>query len=161
MSFTSPSQSNKFNVYRIKLNRHSEPSFNKSKSALANNTSLLKNTPLLGNAKTNQAKLESSNLKKTIKWDTYYKNILKKIEKNKYYPMKERKKKRAGSVSITFSINKIGQILAISINKASDWPKLNEAALNAVTNSAPFPRFPVGLNKNQLTITSKIVFDIN
>jgi len=160
MTFTSQSQSN-FNRYQIKLHSYSEPSLNNLKSTLATDKGLEKHNTSLGEGKINQTKVESSNQKHITNLESYYKDILKKIEKNKYYPIKERKKRRTGSVTITFSINKMGELLELSIHEASNWANLNEAALKAVSKSAPFPKFPVGLNKKKLTMTSKIIFDIN
>ena len=83
-----------------------------------------------------------------------------KIERFKKYPDDARKKSIEGRVVVQFVITQDGQLSSLKIVKQSRYEALNQAALNAVSEAAPFSPPPSTLFTTPLCLKLTIVFEI-
>jgi TonB family protein len=68
-------------------------------------------------------------------------NVVEKIQKNWTIPSSQEDEAK-NAVEVTVSIGKNGDLLNLSIRNSSAHPALDQAALNAIRMSAPFPELP-------------------
>ncbi len=76
----------------------------------------------------------------------YISSLVGLIEKNKIYPYKARLKRIEGSSVVGFTLYKDGSISNLKIITSSKQDVLDQAALQAVKKSSPFPVPPSSLN---------------
>ncbi|MGL4524167.1 MAG: energy transducer TonB [Spirochaetia bacterium] len=86
---------------------------------------------------------------------TYIGQVIAQLSANKYYPESERRREREGRVLVAFTIYPDGSVANIHIKDESLYTLLNQAAIDTVKKSAPFP--PFESKKNQLDM--QVVID--
>ena len=91
---------------------------------------------------------------------SYLEMVRLKIEQHKSYPDMAKVRQIEGSVTIRFVITPEGGVRAVEIAKTSRHMVLDTAALNAVKDSAPFPRPPRHLFKGEIPLELTIVFEL-
>jgi TonB family protein len=80
------------------------------------------------------------------------------IAKAKYYPPLARKRGWEGKPIIEFRLARNGELLSSSIASYSPYEILNEAALGAVKNAVPYPKFPEALKLDSIRFKLPISF---
>lgn len=90
----------------------------------------------------------------------YFDMMRLKIEGNKRYPESGKKRQQEGRVRVRLVIDREGRLSSLKIVKGSRHKVLDRAALNAVRNSAPFPRPPASLLKEPLKLELTINFQL-
>jgi protein TonB len=90
-----------------------------------------------------QRVLDKEALEQAIK-DQYRKTLKQTVERNLRYPLAARLAGETGKPSVRFSLATDGSIHSIVIGRSSGHPGLDDAALDAVRRSAPFPPSPFG-----------------
>lgn len=85
-------------------------------------------------------------------FENYRTYALKRITAKKMYPMKSRAKGQEGNVKLRVEIDTDGTLLKAEVTRPCEFDELNEAALSAVTKSAPFKKMPAGSKKIALNI---------
>ena len=103
--------------------------------------------------KTDSSKLEAFENKYLLK-------LKKEIEKNKEYPSIAKRLNQTGKVYLNFTIKQNGEIINVKIAKKTKFKRLNNAALEILSNIQKFDPIPKELNKTQWTITVPIVYKI-
>ena len=88
----------------------------------------------------------------------YVSDLLKKIGKNTRYPKRALERNQAGSVRITVVINRQGAVLSSSLLDGSQYSSLNDAALEAISQSAPFPPMPDAITGANFEFTVPTTF---
>jgi periplasmic protein TonB len=83
-----------------------------------------------------------------------------KIESHKQYPAAARNRQLQGRVKVSFVINPDGSLESVSVVDGSRYDTLNQAALAAVRDSAPFPRPPRHLFSGPVSMEIVIVFEL-
>lgn len=83
---------------------------------------------------------------------SYYYELLSSIEKNKFYPLKAKKRGQEGEVVLEISILKDGKISRVKIIKSSGISTLDRAAFLAVNKIKQFKPFPLSLTLNSTTV---------
>jgi len=83
-----------------------------------------------------------------------------KIESRKKYPEDARKKHIEGKVLVRFLITRDGQLSSLQVVKGSGHKQLDQAALKAVEDAAPFSAPPSNLFNGPLHLELSIVFEI-
>ncbi len=83
-----------------------------------------------------------------------------KIQSNQAYPEKARRRHEEGNVRVFFIIDRNGNVVSLKIRKPSRYRELNQAALEAVKKSAPFPSPPSSLFKGDLKLELTIQFEL-
>ncbi len=91
----------------------------------------------------------------------YAKRVRDRIEAEKDYPSRARRGGVEGVVSVQFTIGHGGEAGAVSVAQTSGSKILDNAALDAVRNAAPFPPLPAELGKNEFTLRVSIVFRLD
>lgn len=94
-------------------------------------------------ASTNSKELEAN----------YISTELERIAENVKYPPGARILKKSGKVIVEFDVSKDGKVLAIRDKESSRHRELNQAIHAAVKGSEPYPPLPIGVKKEQLTLT--------
>ena len=90
----------------------------------------------------------------------YVEKIIARIERKKTYPTRARELKMEGVVVIRMKISRNGVLSMVHVVKSSKIQMLDDAALNAVKNAAPFEKFPEIIDNNSLSIETPIEFEI-
>ncbi|RJP77327.1 MAG: energy transducer TonB [Desulfobacteraceae bacterium] len=90
----------------------------------------------------------------------YFDMVRMKIESSKRYPANAKENGREGQVNVRFVITMDGQISSLEIVKNSNHADLDQAAIEAVGNAAPFPRPPAGLFKDKIRVEIAILFEL-
>lgn len=83
-----------------------------------------------------------------------------KIESHKLYPTAARNRQLQGRVKVSFIINPDGSLVEVSVIDGSRHETLNQAALAAVQDAAPFPRPPRRLFSGPVSMEIVIVFEL-
>jgi protein TonB len=83
------------------------------------------------------------------------------IEQNKYYPLKSKRLRQQGDVTVGFTLKKDGQIEAVKLIKSAGYPGLDQAALDAILKIGHYQPIPNELNTAKLDITQSIKFELN
>lgn len=92
--------------------------------------------------------------------DSYLSMVKLKIENQKRYPEEARHRQIEGRVMVKFVITAEGDIKALEIMKKSRSLLLDEAAIKAVKDAAPFPRPPKKYFKGEIALVITVVFDL-
>ncbi|HYZ61144.1 MAG TPA: energy transducer TonB, partial [Acetobacteraceae bacterium] len=71
------------------------------------------------------------------------------------YPEEARRRAEQGTVLIRFTVNRDGQVLAVSLVQGSGSPALDEAA-QAILRGARLPPFTADMPEGQTTVTVPI-----
>lgn len=92
--------------------------------------------------------------------EDYKEMVLRKIEREKKYPMSDDGTYKEAIVSLSFIINPDGTIRDLKIVKPCPYKELNMAALQAVRDSVPFPRPPANIYKGGVEIPLNLNFEL-
>jgi len=90
----------------------------------------------------------------------YYHMVQMKIEAYKQYPATARKQNQEDRVTVCFIIGPDGAISDLKILKGSRFKTLDQAALDAVKNCAPFPRPPPVFFDGPLKLQLTLLFEL-
>ena len=90
----------------------------------------------------------------------YFDMLRMRIESRKKYPDSARKRQIEGNVKVEFTVATDGNVSDIKILKTSRHPDLDQAALLAVKDAAPFPRPPASLFKDKFRLELAIFFEL-
>lgn len=82
------------------------------------------------------------------------------IEENKIYPKTAKRLNQTGKVFVSFVITKDGKIKNIKITKSSNFDRLNEAAMEILSQIDKFEAIPEKLKKEQFEITIPISYEL-
>lgn len=92
--------------------------------------------------------------------DTYMREILLKIERNKQYPLKARTRRIEGKVIVGFNLLADGTIHPPEVVSPSGYDVLDRCALQAVIRAAPFLPPPKGLIAGEVLLEVVLVFQL-
>jgi periplasmic protein TonB len=90
----------------------------------------------------------------------YVSDLLKKIRSNTRYPKRALERNQAGSVRISVVVNRAGRVISTSLLEGSQFEQLNEAAMEAINQSAPFPPMPDAVAGNSFEFTVPTTFTL-
>ena len=91
---------------------------------------------------------------------SYLEMVRLRIERYKRYPQIARAKNIEGSVTIRFVITPEGAVREVEVAKRSGNKTLDQAALKAVQDAAPFPKPPGHLFEGKVPLELTIVFEL-
>ena len=92
--------------------------------------------------------------------NSYLEMVRLKIERYKSYPGMAKARQIEGSVTVRFVITPEGGVRAVEIAKTSSHMVLDEAALRAVKDAAPFPTPPKHLFEGEIPLEVTMVFEL-
>ncbi len=90
----------------------------------------------------------------------YVSDLLKKIRTNTKYPKRALDRNQSGSVRISVVVNRAGNIISTSLLEGSQFEQLNDAAMEAINQSAPFPPIPDAVSGNSFEFTVPTTFTL-
>jgi protein TonB len=82
----------------------------------------------------------------------YVASVKSKIYGSKFYPESAQRMEQEGSVKVTFTVASGGGVSGVSVASSSGFSELDNAAVQAVKNAAPFAAIPPELGKSSLTM---------
>lgn len=91
----------------------------------------------------------------------YLQHVRERISRYKKYPPLARRRQLEGRVGIRFLLSATGEVQQLAISRSSGQELLDQAALKAVQDGSPFPRPPVDLPADPITIELNIVFNMS
>lgn len=90
----------------------------------------------------------------------YVKEVIKLINKRVRYPATAAQKGQEGSVRVSVTLDRQGNIIAITATEPSKFNALTKEALAAIERAAPFPALPPELTGNSFNFTAPIRFTL-
>jgi protein TonB len=84
--------------------------------------------------------------------------VMAQLQRNKRYPATAQAKHEQGVVTLAFTVDRSGHVLARKIVKSSGSAALDEEVLMMVERAAPLPAFPPAVTKNTIGLTVPIRF---
>lgn len=90
----------------------------------------------------------------------YVKEVIKLINKRVRYPATAAQKGQEGSVRVSVTLDRQGNIIAITATEPSRFNALTKEALAAIERAAPFPALPPELTGNSFNFTAPIRFTL-
>jgi len=93
--------------------------------------------------------------------EQYLQEILKKIERNKHYPLQARSRRLEGKTTIGFQLLADGRIGAVAVVRQSGHSILDRAALQAVNRAAPFQPRMARLEREAMKLEIVLSFQLN
>jgi TonB family protein len=91
-------------------------------------------------------------------WGLYTSSIQLKIAQAKTYPPLARERKQQGKAFLSFKLDRDGKILELTVENSSGHKILDQAAIKAIKEAAPFPTIPASLSKNYASLKIPISF---
>jgi periplasmic protein TonB len=88
----------------------------------------------------------------------YVSDMLKKVRSVLRYPKRALERGQAGSVRVAVIINRQGKVMSTSLVESSKYDQLNEAVVEAITESSPFPPMPDSITGNSFEFSVPATF---
>lgn len=82
------------------------------------------------------------------------------ILRHKTYPAVAERLSHEGAVKVSFTIDAGGSLLSAAVKSSSGFDELDQAALDAVQNAAPFDAIPDETGKSQLSLSITLKFNL-
>lgn len=101
---------------------------------------------------------QEQNLKENTYIKNYISELREEINKNKSYPSISKRLKEQGKVIISFRVLKNGLFVNINILKSSNYQRLDNAALDALSITKQFREFDKEINKEYLDFELPLEF---
>lgn len=92
---------------------------------------------------------------------TYLSEFLAELSRHKHYPRSARLRRQQGKVVVSMLLNRDGTITNISLEKGSDYPALNRAALDSVRSIDRFKPFPESLGRSEWRLSVPFKYAIS
>ncbi|MEW5839278.1 MAG: energy transducer TonB [Pseudomonadota bacterium] len=93
--------------------------------------------------------------------DAYKALLRNRVDAHKQYPRLSRRMGEEGRVVVEFSVSASGEVSGLRIKSGSGSERLDEAALQAVRDAAPFPPFPEGVRRTEWSFSLPLVFSLD
>ncbi len=90
--------------------------------------------------------------------ESYLRGVRQRIEANRLYPLPARRCGQEGRVGVAFTIGHAGNLERVALASPCRHRILNQAALEAVRQAAPFPAPPAHLFPDTLALSVELVF---
>lgn len=82
------------------------------------------------------------------------------LERHKRYPRQARRKGKEGRPRVSFTMDRDGKVLSVSLVSSSGTPSLDREAMALVQRAAPLPKPPATVAGVQITLTVPINFSL-
>jgi TonB family protein len=92
---------------------------------------------------------------------TYAQQISEALQRHKKYPADAVQQRVEGTAIVSFTINSDGRVAEMHIARSSGFSVLDQAALDTVDQSQPFPLFPKANLQKKLTLSVPISFQLS
>jgi protein TonB len=92
--------------------------------------------------------------------DEYKQGVKSAILSRKHYPEMAERLQHTGKVGLLIVLSSDGSLDSVSVSSSSGYDELDEAALSAVRDAAPFDSFPEGINKSTIKFSMSLRFSL-
>ena len=86
--------------------------------------------------------------------------VVAQLQRAKRYPNGAESRREQGVVTLTFSVNRQGQVTARSIAHSSGFSDLDQEVLAMVQRASPFPAFPAAMTQQNVQLTAPVRFSL-
>lgn len=83
------------------------------------------------------------------------------LRKNSHYPRAARVAGQEGKVTVTFAIDREGNVSNLVLETPSGYPLLDREAMEMIERSDPFPIMPADMSREKLELRIPVTFDID
>ena len=90
--------------------------------------------------------------------EKYINQVVRKIDRKKYYPRLAKENGEEGTVRIKITLGKTGNLLGYQVLQGTAYSRLKRATQQTVQAAAPFPPLPAGYGKSKLSIEVPVRF---
>ncbi|MCP4125890.1 MAG: energy transducer TonB, partial [Gammaproteobacteria bacterium] len=90
----------------------------------------------------------------------YRSTLLRLIERNKYYPLRARRRGMEGKSLVAFTVKRNGEIRNISLSRSSKQQLLDQAAIQTIRRLGKAPPLPRGINRSHWRFVVPISYNI-
>jgi periplasmic protein TonB len=90
----------------------------------------------------------------------YRSTLLRLIERNKYYPLRARRRAMEGKALVRFTVQRNGQIRNVSLSRSSRKPLLDQAAVQTIKRMGKAPPLPKGLKRSSWRFVVPISYNM-
>lgn len=91
----------------------------------------------------------------------YQRSVLTKVYQNIVYPPSALRRNREGSLRVAISINENGSLNRVDVTQNARYTNLDEAAVEAVQDAAPFEPLPAGTPEIPMVLEIPVTFQLN
>jgi protein TonB len=84
--------------------------------------------------------------------DDYLERVRRWIQKFQHYPQEASRRKEQGTALLDVTLARDGTVLAVTVERSSGYPLLDEAAKKAVFDASPVPPFPESYRRQEGTM---------
>ncbi|MCK4719353.1 energy transducer TonB [bacterium] len=91
----------------------------------------------------------------------YAASVKNKIRNSKQYPEISHRLGETGTVEVNFTLASTGELTLVSISTSSGFDHLDNAAIDAVRNAAPFEPIPPETERETLSMSITLVFELS
>ena len=95
---------------------------------------------------------------KNLRYFSYFARVQRSIDQSYYYPREGASELQSGVVSISFEINRDGNLGKLKVIGSSGKEILDEAAVTIIQNAAPFSKIPSRINHAPLKVVTNLLF---
>jgi len=86
--------------------------------------------------------------------------LLRRLQEQKNYPQKARRRREQGVVMLAFSVDRDGHVVERHIVKGSGFSDLDAEVLALIERAQPLPAFPASMTERELNLTVPIRFSL-
>lgn len=97
-----------------------------------------------------------ADLRASKKAADYYSVLMAHLQRKKRYPSEARQARQQGIVTVRFTVNRDGAVVASSIKRSSGHDLLDQATLDLMQRVSPLPPIPRAMQRDSLTIALPI-----
>jgi periplasmic protein TonB len=90
-------------------------------------------------------------------WETA---VVRRLQQYKRYPREAQARRVEGVVTLNFSVNRNGHVLAHEIVRSSGHPELDKEVISMIERAQPLPPFPPTMPEDKLALTVPIRFSL-
>ena len=87
-------------------------------------------------------------------------DLLGRLQRAKRYPEAARERGEQGVATVTFTMDRGGRVLAVSIVRSSNSPLLDEGAAAMIRRAEPLPPVPAEVAGTTVTLTIPVSFSL-
>jgi len=92
--------------------------------------------------------------------EDYFAQLSAYLNRRKSYPAEARQARQQGIVVVRFTVDRAGNVSAVSIKRGSGHDLLDRATLELLQRVAPLPRMPAAMQRDSLTISLPIDYSL-
>jgi protein TonB len=84
--------------------------------------------------------------------------LLGRLQRAKRYPADARARGEQGTATVTFTMDRKGNVLSISLSRSSGSAALDEEAVAMIHRAEPLPALPAEMHGDTITLTAPVAF---